>query len=198
MTKHVSLFVLLGLLGGAEASPQGDKNFAENKDGQIVIEAEHFHAKADKDPHKWVVVKEPAGFSGDGAVEAKPNDDVNNNEDFVSLSPRMDYKVKFAKAGKYRVWIRGWGKSENDNSCHVGLDGKAVDSADRIGELPAEEWAWLNDTHDGEPAEIDIKDAGVHTLNVWMREDGVVIDKILLTQDKNYSPKDKGPAESRE
>ncbi len=198
MVRHIAAFVGLALLAGGEAVSQGDKAFGPDKDGLIAIEAEHHTGKADKDPHKWVAVKEPAGFSGDGAMEAKPNDDANNNEDFVTLSPRLDYKVKFAKAGKYRVWVRGWGKGESDNSCHVGLEGKAVDSADRMGEWPAEEWAWLNDTHDGEPAVLEVKAAGTLTLNVWMREDGFVIDKILLTQDEKYQPKDKGPAEVRE
>ncbi len=195
MRTIVALSVVLGF---AAPSQEGGKNFAANKDGQIVIEAEHFHASAKKDALKWEVVKEPAGFSGDGAVEAKPNDDVNNNEDFVDLSPRMDYKVNFAKPGKYKVWILGWGRGESDNSCHVGLDGKAQDGCDRLGEWPAEEWAWLNDTHDGEPAMLEVKEAGVKTLNVWMREDGFVLDKILLTLDPAYTPKDKGPAESRE
>ena len=193
------LAVSLGFALALDAASQdGKKNFIANKDGQIVIEAEHFHENVKKDALKWEVVKEPAGHSGDGAVEAKPNDDVNNNEDFVTLSPRLDYKVSFPKAGKYKVWIRGWGKGESDNSCHVGLDGKAVESSDRLGEWPAEEWAWLNDTHDGEAAILEVKDAGVKTLNLWMREDGFVVDKILLTLDQNYTPKDKGPAESRE
>lgn len=196
MTKIIASFAAVAVLAALE--PQADKLFVENKDGQIVIEAEHHHAKTDKDPIKWVAVKEPAGFSGEGAMEAKPNEDVNANDDFVSLSPRMDYKVKFAKAGRYRVWVRGWGRGESDNSCHVGLNGKAVDSADRVGEFPAEEWAWLNDTHDSEAAVVEIKEAGTHTVNVWMREDGFIVDKILLTLDANYTPKDKGPEESRE
>jgi hypothetical protein len=181
------------LLAGAQ-----DKAFVENADGLVVIEAEHNHGKADKDPHKWVAVKEPAGFSGEGAVEAKPNDDVNNNEEFVTASPRLDYKVKFAKAGKFQVWVRGWGRSDSDNSCHVGLDGKAVDGSDRIGDFPTEEWVWYNDTHDGEPAVLEVKEPGAHTLNVWMREDGFVIDKIILARDAKYKPADKGPAETRE
>lgn len=176
-----------------------DKAFVEDKDGLIVIEAERYHNKVDKDPAKWAIVKEPAGFSGDGAVEAKPNEDANNNgEDFADISPRLDYKVKFAKAGKYRVWVRGYGKTDSDNSCHVGLDGKAVETSDRIGDFPTEEWAWYNDTHDNEPAVIEIKEAGTRTLNLFMREDGFVVDKILLSRDDKYFPKEKGPAESRE
>jgi len=190
--------ILVGIALAAMAPPQADKLFVE-KDGLVVIEAERFHAKGDKDPHKWEAVKEPAGFSGDGAVEAKPNDDANNNEEFTTLSPRLDYKIKFAKAGKFRVWVRAWGKSDSDNSCHIGLNGKAVDSSDRIGDIiPTEEWAWYNDTHDGEPAVVEIKEAGTHTLNLWMREDGVIIDKILLARDESHKPSEKGPAETRE
>jgi glycosyl hydrolase family 115 len=194
MNKTAALFVALALIVQDKEKP-----FVENKDGLIVIEAEHFHNKVDKDPHKWVAVKEPAGFSGDGAMEARPNDDANNNgDDFADISPRLDYKVKFAKAGKYRVWVRGYGKSDSDNSCHVGLDGKAVETSDRIGDFPTEEWAWYNDTHDNESAMIEIKEPGTRTLNLFMREDGFVADKILLTRDEKYTPKDKGPAESRE
>ncbi len=193
MSKIAASLLALALAAG----PQ-DKSFAENADGLVVIEAEHFHAKADKDPHKWAAVKEPAGCSGDGAMEAKPNDDVNNTDEFVSASPRLDYKVKFAKPGKFQVWVRGWGRSDSDNSCHVGLDGKAVDSSDRIGDFPTEEWVWYNDTHDGEPAVLEVKEAGARTINVWMREDGFIIDKIILARDAKYKPADKGPAETRE
>ena len=130
------------------------------------------------------------GLLGDGAVEAKPNEDANNNgEDFADISPRLDYKVKFAKAGKYRVWVRGYGKTDSDNSCHIGLDGKAVETSDRIGDFPTEEWAWYNDTHDTEPAVIEIKEPGTRTLNLFMREDGFVADKILLTRDEKYFPR---------
>jgi hypothetical protein len=106
--------------------------------------------------------------------------------------------VKFAKPGKYRVWVRGYGKTDSDNSCHVGLDGKAVATSTRLGDWPTEEWAWQNETKDNENATIEIKEAGTRTLNLFMREDGFVADKILLTRDDKYTPKDKGPAESRE
>jgi len=189
---------VLALVMAAPQDKDKDKLFVENKDGLIVIEAEHFQNKVDKDA-KWVLVKDPAGFSGDGAMQAQPDADANNNgEDFPDISPRLDYKVKFAKAGKYRVWVRGYGKTDSDNSCHVGLDGKAVETSDRIGDFPTEEWAWYNDTHDTEPAVIEIKEPGTRTLNLFMREDGFVADKIILTRDDKHYPKEKGPAESRE
>jgi hypothetical protein len=37
--------------------------------------------------------------------------------------------------------------------------------------------------------------AGLHKLNLWMREDGAMIDKIIITT-TGQRPKDKGPKES--
>jgi hypothetical protein len=38
--------------------------------------------------------------------------------------------------------------------------------------------------------------AGRHVFNVWMREDGTIIDKIVLTSNSGYTPTGTGPAES--
>src|SRR5262245_15024747 len=189
MNKAAAVLMALALAAPASTSlgtsQEKEKLFVEDKEGFIVIEAEHFHNKVDKDPHKWVATKEPAGFSGDGAMEAKPNEDANNDaEDYPDISPRLDYKVKFAKAGKYRVWVRGYGKTDSDNSCHIALDGQAVAATARIGDFPTEEWAWQNETKDNVAATIEIKEPGVHTINLLMREDGFVADKILLTRDE--------------
>jgi len=37
--------------------------------------------------------------------------------------------------------------------------------------------------------------AGLHKINIWMREDGAMIDKIVIST-SGQRPKDKGPAES--
>ena len=33
-----------------------------------------------------------------------------------------------------------------------------------------------------------IDKAGVHTINLWMREDGASIDRLLVTRDGDYVP----------
>ena len=48
---------------------------------------------------------------------------------------------------------------------------------------------------DGVVATINVTTLGVHTLNVWMREDGMEFDKIVLTTDINFTPSGTGPAE---
>ena len=148
----------------------------------IAIEAENFKNNVKKGALGWVLVTKPEGFSGKGAMQAMPNDNVNNDTGFVEDSPRLDYDVDFPKAGTYTVWVRGWGETEEDNSCHVGLDGKEVETSDRIAEFSAE-WAWVKDTKDGEDAVIKVAAPGKHILNVWMREDGFILDKIVLSPD---------------
>jgi hypothetical protein len=41
-------------------------------------------------------------------------------------------------------------------------------------------WQWGNGTLDNEPARIYASLPGLHTLNLWMREDGMSIDRLNL------------------
>ena len=41
-----------------------------------------------------------------------------------------------------------------------------------------------------------IGSAGEHEINIWMREDGSRVDKIVLTTDSGFTPTDEGPSES--
>jgi hypothetical protein len=42
-----------------------------------------------------------------------------------------------------------------------------------------------------------VKKAGTHTVSVWMREDGVAFDKLIITLDRGMlEPEGKGPEES--
>jgi hypothetical protein len=70
-----------------------------------------------------------------------------------------------------------------------------VPTADRIKGLRSA-YGWTNSTLDGVVATIDVTTPGIHTLNVWMREDGAIVDKLLLTTDATFVPTDLGPAES--
>jgi hypothetical protein len=39
-------------------------------------------------------------------------------------------------------------------------------------------------------------DPGPHTISIWLREDGIIVDKLLLTTDVGYLPEGIGPSES--
>ena len=57
-------------------------------------------------------------------------------------------------------------------------------------------WTWSKSTMDGPVATFNISSTGVHTLNVWMREDGFVFDKLVLTTSSVYTPAGTGPPSS--
>jgi hypothetical protein len=81
---------------------------------------------------------------------------------------------------------------------HVGLDGQAVASADRMSFPSASygSWAWFQSTMDGPVATLQVTSAGLHTINVWMREDGFRLDRLVLTTDARFTPTGDGPPES--
>ena len=45
-------------------------------------------------------------------------------------------------------------------------------------------------------ADLTVATNGRHVINLWMREDGFVCDKFLLTTNATYSPSGIGPAEN--
>ncbi|HEY3496918.1 MAG TPA: hypothetical protein VGK73_19600, partial [Polyangiaceae bacterium] len=55
---------------------------------------------------------------------------------------------------------------------------------------------WTRNTIDGPPATLQVSQAGVRDVSVWMREDGFTFDKILLTTSASFVPSGNGPAES--
>jgi hypothetical protein len=120
---------------------------------------------------------------------------VNADTGYVTTSPRIDFRINIVKTGVHYVWIRGRGLTGSDDSVHVGLDGAAVATADRISSFGTG-YSWTRNTMDGVVATINVTTPGLHTLNLWMREDGTVVDKVILTTNAGFTPTGTGPAES--
>ena len=161
----------------------------------MSIEAEHFDGQAAQGGHSWTPVT-PPGASG-SALAATPDNGALLNTGYTTGSPRLDYQVNFVKTGVHYLWVRGAGPlgMGDDDSCHAGLDGQAIGTSDRIGS-PGTSLIWLNSTMDGPVATINVASTGVHTVNLWMREDGFVADKLVVTTNANFFPTGNGPAES--
>lgn len=130
-------------------------------------------------------------------MKAEPNNGVGfaSNEDYQSNSPLMTYQVPFPQSETYYVWIRGMGGSPADDSVHAGLDDNEDGSADSGNALDmtgwhTDTWQWSRIRMNGQPAIIQVSGNPFHTLKLWMREDGMRVDKIILTTDSNYVPPD--------
>ena len=192
-----TVVLVLGLVCGmASAEPYQQE---AGPDGIVSIEAENFDENVPNPPHTWIFVTEPEGFSGTGAMQSTPADPgggAGNDTGYVENSPRLDFEVNFTKTGVHYIWIRGYGQDGNSDSCHAGINGEDVQSAYRFWGFTTS-YTWLNVT-DGDPPRryIEVPSAGVHTVNVWMREDAFIVDKIVLTTNPDYTPTDEGPEES--
>jgi RHS repeat-associated protein len=94
------------------------------------------------------------------------------------------------------AWLCSYANAAGDSVC-VGLDGQPLSGGATISGFPPGAWAWRNElVETGQPATFVVDTPGVHTLNLWMREDGLRVDRILLTTDTAYLPAGFGPAET--
>lgn len=168
----------------------------QEQGGQVVFEAEHYANIISRSGHAWNTQTAVAGYVGSGFMRAEPNDGANIDTSYTTTSPELQYQVQFASTGTYYVWLRSENDAGTDDSVHVGLDGQAVSTADRMSLSTRLAWAWFQGTMDGPVATLTIASAGQHTINVWMREDGFRLDRLLLTTSATFVPSGNGPAES--
>jgi hypothetical protein len=187
------------------AAAPARRTFEQDGTGLVVIEAENYYDSIRApDGHVWYPQTDRSGYVGTGYVQALADSGVNNGAypAFLTDSPRLDFKVNFTKTGTHYVWLRGGSRLSDGagDSVHAGIDGDNPASARRIDGTPtfniATGWNWVGNIQGDTRASIDVTNAGEHTLNIWMREDGFVLDRILVTSDETFAPTGDGPAES--
>jgi hypothetical protein len=165
-------------------------------EGQVVMEAEHCTASQPGTGTAagvtWQEISGTAGASGT-VMQALPNSDPGINTDTQTNGPRLDFKIDFRTTGTYYVFVRMPATAGTDDSVNIGLDGTRLSS-----NLNNTSGAFRWRTTTPSTFTLDIITPGVRTFNVWMREDGVMVDKILLTTNPTlpFSVNDLGPAES--
>jgi hypothetical protein len=160
----------------------------------VVMEAEHFHTTVARSSHSWNLVAN-ASASGGQVLQTAPDNGAAIVSDYTTTSPELTFQIAFATPGTYHVWLRGIGPNGNGDSCHAGVDGTAPTTADKMSSFSTS-LGWSRSTMDGPTATISVASAGIHTFNVWMREDGFILDKIVLTTNGSFTPSGAGPAES--
>ena len=162
------------------------------------------------DPASWAI--NIPGYSGTGYMVPLPNVNYNVNTNIYNgpggtnkaADCGLAYNVYFQDAGQYYIWCRGWGDSSpgpaQDKSCNFGIDWVEQSSSFRMGGgpgFPQGAWNWDNiNAQSSQPCYLTVATNGWHVINLWMREDGFVCDKFLLTTNAAYSPSGIGPAEN--
>lgn len=178
----------------------------------VSMEVENYHGRVpgsdedysgdDMSNDEWESLSD-GGASGGAGLEALP--DNGDNAGDTKNGERLDYFVDFDNTGTYDVFVRldcqSGGDAGHTDSVHVGLDGdlasdggNGLTSNDGTDCGDTNGWTWLSDA-DGDQVEIEVTSDGIHTFNLWVREDGARIDKIVLNK-TGTDPTGTGPTES--
>ncbi len=83
----------------------------------------------------------------------------------------------------------------SSDSVHIGLDGVGPTSGYNVNGFKTNAWSWSNRSN-GNVRTIEVTSTGIHSFDLWMRESGMIVDKIVITNDPNYVPSGLGPDES--
>jgi len=162
----------------------------------VVMEAENFHQQEARGGKSWQPVS-LGHSSAQASLQALPNTGTNIQTNYATQSPHLAYRAVFEVPGRYYVWVRALAATASDDSLHVGLNGEPVPTGERLEQI-FDFWSWTSVRGDGGRAFVDVPAAGEHVIDVWMREDGVIIDKILLTTDVAFEPEGQGLVESQQ
>ncbi|MHC4439866.1 MAG: hypothetical protein ACYS3S_21115 [Planctomycetota bacterium] len=197
MCRKLAYFVLiLGLAAGlTNAKPL---NQDPGPDGIISFEAENFDANVEVGGHAWEETGPTGGFTGIIGLHAPNGQGGHGNSGYSSSSERLEYEINFVKTGTHYVWILGWGETGSDDSCNAGLDGQEIPTLVALTGW-SDSYEWSSDLMNvSDPPTFEVDTTGVHTFNIWVREDGLIIDKIVITSNPDFSLSgtEPGPAES--
>ncbi|MDO6461703.1 malectin domain-containing carbohydrate-binding protein [Granulosicoccaceae sp. 1_MG-2023] len=170
---------------GAVASTDG----LVTRDGAVAFEAEDFSASGSTATHQWV---RSASAAAGGQAFMVTTPDKGTLKTGGSGSPTLSYRIFFNQPGLYYVWLRGYGDADSSgegksDSLHAGLNGAVAASADKIEGFPPG-WHWSNQTRDGVRASVTVPAAGEQAFTLFMREDGLKVDTIVLTKDPAWQP----------
>ena len=138
----------------------------EEKQGFLLVEAEHFHQQTNSEIRAWHrqskldIPKnfvDPDGNHLSGAsnyayIEVLPDNRTTQGDELISQInftnepgklALINYKVYFNNPGKYYVWVRAYSTGSEDNGLHVGLDGQWPESGQRMQWCKGKNaWTW--------------------------------------------------------
>lgn len=180
------------------ATQNGPLTYLESG-GQVVMEVERGQI-VNRSGKTWSAATSIAGFAGSGYLSALPDSGVNYGNSYLKIAPEIQLLVRFTTPGTYYVWARGNATSWANDSIHVGLNDQAVRSGETLTNFAVQTpsvWSWGGSEMDTFARRtLVIPSAGVHKINIWMREDGLHLDRLLLTRNSQMTPTGVGPAES--
>ena len=132
----------------------------------ITREAESYNAlNRNGSQHNWT--------NSGGSMSIGPDWAYTWTANIPTTSPNLSYTINFPAAGSYKVWLRGMGANGNNDSAYVGVDNVTNGALVDLPENSQYGWA---------AGDISVSSAGNHNVQVFAREDGFNLDKIVINQ----------------
>jgi murein DD-endopeptidase MepM/ murein hydrolase activator NlpD len=105
----------------------------------------------------------------------------------VHLTPRISYRIWIPVTGNYRVWVCGMGGNANDDSLHIGQNSSLLQTADDMHEYNSTNWVWKSVRMNNTTPYLYLQ-SGYNNIDMYARENGMRVDRILLTRDYIFHP----------
>ncbi len=163
---------------------------SQGNDGLLVFEMEDQTLLSAA--NGWFFSTDVPGFSGSSYLlvpDGTDADDQNSNS--LNNASQLDYDLEFSQTGTHYLWVRilaasgstdsmWWAMDDNDgniNEDHIDLDSADYDN-----------WIWVGISNNGSRMQFNIGATGTHTLSFYNRNDGLLVDKVIITDDVNFTP----------
>jgi len=147
--------------------------------GLVTIEAENFttnEIRTDVANTEWFRSTSIPIFSGDDYITTQDNGAANGA---WATAAETTYDIKFQTTGTYYVWLRRYNPDASSNSFYAGVDGVELTGK---GDATYGSWGWYS------PGTFTVSAAGVKTFQIRRREDGFMLDKIVISNNATYDP----------
>jgi hypothetical protein len=160
-------------------------------DGEVMMEAERYSNMSDgagvAEGIAWCYRSE-GSVPSNGYMHCLPDTGEYVGTNITNQAPRLRYHVYFPAAGLYYFWIKGRAVDHTADSLYFGLDGLPSATVARVLAEPSFAWSCQEIYSALTPTILNITTSGWHEVDIWMCEDGVELDCLLLTDDDNYVP----------
>jgi murein DD-endopeptidase MepM/ murein hydrolase activator NlpD len=139
----------------------------------------------------WFCLNSISGATNECYLEATPNNGMNLDPLTPSQSPELRYNNVYLippqNPTTYYVWVCGRGDNGSNDSLHMGAGGSNISTLANIDGYNSASWVWRSQRSTNFRPTVSAG-LGQNVFNVWMREDGMRIARILMTTNPNYNP----------
>ncbi len=191
-----------GLIGSSSLSIElvdgvpADGAFIE-EEGMLVMEAEHYAEKGinAQTSDEWLLQETVVDGISVSAMRVLEDDGDLVLNGFRDDNANLSFPISLTSTGTFYIWLRIW-PVEGGSTVYAGRGERSMRMGISTDASPDGGWEWYGMKNPGRRAQFYVWEPGEKSFNIWMREDGISIDRVLLTTDRSYVPEGVGPDES--